>query len=254
MLCHSGCNQNLSNHIAGGRMRQLLRPEVFRTLTKLVRVGLLLASTWALPQQPNSVTITGNVVDSSGARMPDVQITLRDPAGSVKAKSATDSQGQFLLSGVDPGTYVLQAERKMFETEQREITVSASVHFPDLQIVMKVVGRRETVNVLQPQGYAVAATSVGTKTDVPLLQVPFSIQVVPQEVLQDQQVTRIEQAVSNISNVYQTDTWFGNFADQFVIRGFFNNQVVYRDGFRIDTGYSGKQETAIMEQIEVLKG
>ena len=47
---------------------------------------------------------------------------------------------------------------------------------------------------------------------------------------------------------------FSDFADQFVIRGFLNNQVVYRDGFRIDTGDSGKHETADIEQIEVLKG
>ena len=39
-----------------------------------------------------------------------------------------------------------------------------------------------------------------------------------------------------------------------MIRGFLNNQVVYRDGFRIDTSDSGKRETANIEQVEVLKG
>ena len=63
---------------------------------------------------------------------------------------------------------------------------------PDLQIVMKVATRRETVDVFQQEGYAVMATAIATKTDTPILEMPLSVQVVPQEVLQDQQVTRIE--------------------------------------------------------------
>ena len=117
---------------------------------------------------------------------------------------------------------------------------------------MKVATRRETVDVFQQQGYAVTATAIATKTDTPILEMPLSVQVVPQEVLQDQQVTRIEEAIPNVSGVYQTRAAFSDFADQFVIRGFLNNQVVYRDGFRIDTGNSGKHETTDIEQIEAL--
>ena len=236
-------------------MRQTVRsPVVFRSPT-LMFLCLMFAGGWVVAQQTqNSLTITGDVRDSSGASMPGAQITLRDAAGSVNAKTVTNSAGQFSISGVLPGEYVLQTERKMFETSRRDVSVSAAIPNAELRIVMKVESRKETVEVVGSQGYAVMATTVVTTTDTPILETPFSVQVVAQGVLQDQQVTRIEQAVQNISNVYQSREAFSDFADQFVIRGFLSSQVVYRDGFRIDTGNTGKQETANIEQIEVLKG
>jgi len=229
-------------------------PVIFRSPT-LMCLCLVFASAWAVAQPAtNSVTITGHVEDSSGASMVDAKITLRDAVGPLKARTTTNSAGQFSISSVLPGEYVLEAERKMFETSREQISVSEGKPAPDLQIVMKVATRRETVDVFQQEGYAVTATAMATKTDTPILEIPLSVQVVPQQVLQDQQVTRIEEAVRNVSGVYQTNAWYGEFADQFVIRGFLNSQVLYRDGFRMDTGYVGKHETANIEQIEVIKG
>ena len=233
--------------IAGSRV-------IFRSCT-LMCLCFMFASGWAVAQQtPSSATIIGHVEDSSGASMGGAKITLRDPAGTVRARAATNSAGRFSISGVLPGKYVLEAENKMFETLRAQISVSEGKPPPDLQIVMKVATRRETVDVFQQEGYAVMTTAIATKTDTPILEMPLSVQVVPQEVLQDQQVTRIEEAVRNVSGVYQTNAWYGRFADQFVIRGFLNYQVLYRDGFRMDTGYVGKHETANIEQIEVIKG
>ena len=218
-----------------------------------VCLWLVFASGWALAQQTTN-SVTGHVEDPSRASMAGAKITLRDAAGSVKARTATNSAGQFSISGVLPGEYVLEAEHKMFETSREQISISNGTPPPDLQIVMKVATRRETVDVFQQEGYAVTATSIATKTDTPILEIPLSVQVVPREVLQDQQVTRIDEAVRNVSGVYQTNAWSGEFADQFVIRGFLNYQVLYRDGFRMDTGFVGRHETANIEQIEVIKG
>jgi iron complex outermembrane recepter protein len=236
-------------------MKQIAGPTVtFRSLP-LLCMCLVFASVGVVARQTaNSVTIVGHVVDTSGASMAGTTITLRDAAGAVTARTATNSAGQFSISGVLPGEYALEAERKLFETSLEQISVSDGKPPFELQIVMKVATRRETIDVFQQEGYAVMATTIATKTDTPILELPLSVQVVPQEVLKDQQVTRIEEAVRNVSNIYQTKAAFSDFADQFVIRGFLNNQVVYRDGFRIDTGFSGKQETADIEQIEVLKG
>src|SRR5215469_12622901 len=237
-----------------GMKQTVCSPAIFRSPT-LMCLCLIFASGWAMAQQSaNSVTITGHVEDSAGASMSGVQITLRDARGAIKARTVTDSAGEFSISGILPGEYVLQSDRMLFETSRRDVFVSAETAPVELQIVMKVGSRKETVEVVGSQGYAVMATTVATKTDTPILETPLSVQVVPQEVLRDQQVTRIEQAVRNVSNVYQTKVAFSDFADQFVIRGFLSNQVVYRDGFRIDTGNTGKQETANIEQIEVLKG
>src|SRR5271166_6464839 len=151
----------------------------------LVCLCLILASGWVMAQ-PVATSVTGHVEDSSGASMAGAKITLLDDGGTVKAKTATNSAGQFSISGVLPGKYVLEAEHKMFETSRAQISVSEGEPPPDLQVVMKVATRRETVDVFQQEGYAVTATAIATKTDTPILEMPLSVQVVPQEVLQDQ--------------------------------------------------------------------
>ena len=63
---------------------------------------------------------------------------------------------------------------------------------PELDI--SVIGTRRN-------DYRVPNTSVGTKTDTPLRDIPQAIQVVPQQVLRDQQVTRLDDALRNTAGV-----------------------------------------------------
>lgn len=58
-----------------------------------------------------------------------------------------------------------------------------------------------------------------TRTNTPVMETPFSIQAVPQQVLRDQQAIRLDTAVQNVSGIIQTPT-NGSFSDGFLIRGF----------------------------------
>ncbi len=103
-----------------------------------------------------------------------------------------------------------------------------------------------------PAAYSKPNAVTATKTDTPIMQTPVSVQVVPQQVLQDQQVVLIEQALQNVSGVYT----IGNSGLQnvFTIRGFLANEY-YLDGVRVNT-VSGtpQRDLADIQQIEVLKG
>ncbi|MBP6077165.1 MAG: TonB-dependent receptor [Nitrosomonas sp.] len=93
-------------------------------------------------------------------------------------------------------------------------------------------------------------TSTATKTNTPVMQTPFSIQVLPRQVLQDRQSFRLQDALQNVSGV----TFFPNSLagqDAFTIRGFQTN-AYYRNGVFIpDNNFV---EMANVEQVEVLKG
>ncbi|MGQ0593752.1 MAG: TonB-dependent siderophore receptor [Gammaproteobacteria bacterium] len=107
----------------------------------------------------------------------------------------------------------------------------------------------------QETSYSVPNATTATKTDTPIMETPYSIKVVPQQVLQDQQVFRLEKALQNVSGVVQFPSNFGT-QDQFIIRGFDTNNV-YRDGFLLGDllgGGSTKRDTANLERVEVLKG
>src|SRR5690606_22613978 len=83
----------------------------------------------------------------------------------------------------------------------------------------------------------------------PIMETPVSIQVVPQQVLKDQQAYRIQDAVKNVSGVQQRFSTGGH--DRFVVRGFDLDEVVYRNGIRL-RGLNF--DLANVQQVEVLKG
>ena len=92
----------------------------------------------------------------------------------------------------------------------------------------------------QDQGYNPSQTSVETRTDTPLRDIPNIIQIVPQQVIKDRNVTNVNSALENVSGVQQS---FGNIT----VRGFTAQQTV-------DGGLSGAADFSNVEQVEVLRG
>ncbi len=100
--------------------------------------------------------------------------------------------------------------------------------------------------------YNVTNSSTATRTDTPLRDVPQSVQVVPQEVLRDQQVTRLDDALRNVPGVNQSFN-FGPITI-YTARGFEVTETnLLRDGL-IDTLAGQVSELSSIEQVEVLKG
>ncbi len=110
----------------------------------------------------------------------------------------------------------------------------------------------EVVVSAQAPAYAPGSAVTATKMDVPLKDLPASVQVVPKEVLQDRGVTRIEQVLENVSGVHAEPSYGGNGATFFNIRGFTSSNSL-RDGFR-NYGYDAFRDIQAIERVEVLKG
>lgn len=123
---------------------------------------------------------------------------------------------------------------------------------PAVQVVGKAV--YDATDPYNPD-YRLPNASTATKTDTPIMETPFSVQVVPKQVLQDQQVTRLEQGLKNVSGVTVFPGNQGG-SDAFIMRGFLND-TTYRDGILLPTilgGGTTKREVANLERVEVLKG
>ncbi len=109
--------------------------------------------------------------------------------------------------------------------------------------------------------YVLPDLSVGTKTDTPIMDTPLNVQVIPQQVLRDQQVITLDQALQNVSGVTVSNgaASNGNPFDSIVLRGFPATNI-YRNGFRVDGGSNAVASTVSAQQlanvasIEVLKG
>lgn len=98
--------------------------------------------------------------------------------------------------------------------------------------------------------YAASPLAGATKTAIPLLETPMSVQTVSREVMDDQQVITIKDALVNVSGVMQNEYEYYDFVQ---IRGFDNGYAAnYHNGLQLQaiTGL----ETALLENIEVIKG
>lgn len=112
----------------------------------------------------------------------------------------------------------------------------------------------ELVVTGEQDGYRVPNASAATRTDTPLRDIPQSIQVIPQEVLRDQQVTSTAEALKNITGLTISGAGGANTGTtdvQFKTRGFDGNAI--RNG--LPTGFAANSlEVSNIERIELLKG
>jgi len=138
-------------------------------------------------------------------------------------------EAQGLVFGVAPGT----------ETD-------ATQGEDAIQVV--VTGEQET-------GYRVPNASTATRTDTPILNIPASIQVIPRQILEDQQATQLNEALRNASSVSTRNSSL-SLTESVIIRGFDSSFNIFTNGFRNITGGSAavRRDVANIEQIEVLRG
>lgn len=199
-------------------------------------------------QGANSIRVT--VV---GTTVPKVEVVRSDASGRLRQRA--------LVLSVTPAadTTVQTTPALTPDSEQTEELVEPTdeaTQEPDeqLQEPAETVEEDQPIEIVvtgdREDGYSVPNATTGTRTDTPLRDIPQSIQVVPQQVLEDQQVIRLNDALRNVSGVRDDDVFAGTI-DRINIRGF-TQDVFLRDNFR--QSQFSLRETANLERIEVLKG
>ncbi|MGD1949583.1 MAG: TonB-dependent siderophore receptor [Leptolyngbyaceae cyanobacterium] len=103
------------------------------------------------------------------------------------------------------------------------------------------------------EGYNPSSATVGTRTDTPLRDIPQTIQVIPQAVIEDQQATQLSDVLQNATGVAQGQTSPRTFSNNFLIRGLDSSDSVLINGLPDPTGRD-VSFGANIEQVEVLRG
>ena len=236
-------------------------PDTNSRLVPILLLVFLLGVAWSVAgaQQPaGSTTITGQVEDTTGSVIIGARITLRDPFGNLVASATTNSQGQFSLSGVAPGQYVLQSENKGFEKSRRDVSVSAATTpaGPPLRITMHVESARQTVNVTDSSAYIIPDSTTATKSDTPIRDVPQAIEVRTRQILDDlggtQSSYEVGKTVAGVFNASNGQGDPGRNVPNFVVRGF-SSSAYLKDGHMVN-GWMSTIDMANIERVEFLKG
>ena len=102
--------------------------------------------TSALAQRTTTGTVTGKVVDSSGAVLPGVTVQLTSPEALGQFTGVTDGQGIYRVTNLPPATYDVRAELSGFGTVIRKAPVRLNA-VTEVDFTMSVGTVSETVTV-----------------------------------------------------------------------------------------------------------
>ncbi|WP_252274218.1 TonB-dependent siderophore receptor [Pseudomonas subflava] len=102
-------------------------------------------------------------------------------------------------------------------------------------------------------GYRATRSSTATRTDTDIRDTPQSIQVVPTQVIEDLNSTRIDRALDFAGGVSRQNNFGGLTFLNYSVRGFTTGEL-YRNGFAVNRGSYSAPDTSAIERIEVLKG
>ncbi|MDJ1496520.1 TonB-dependent receptor [Cytophagaceae bacterium DM2B3-1] len=195
-------------------------------------------------------TLSGIVSDVKGKPVELASVTLKN----TKIGVSTKSDGSFTLS-VPAGDYTVLVSSIGYEVYQQPVlvkdneTVTLSISLNEAAETLQqveITGRKETT-------YKNDATFVATKSSTLIKDIPQSVSYVTKEILQDQGVFRVNEAVKNISGVSQF-----TFYNDLTIRGHRvsgnDNYGSLVNGMRSFASFWKQGLTPHLERIEVLKG
>ena len=94
----------------------------------------------------SSTSVTGTVVDVTGAVVPNASVEIRNPVSGFERSTATDSTGKFSIPNVPFNPYHLTVTGQGFNSYAQDIDVRSVVPV-NLNISLKVKGSAETVTV-----------------------------------------------------------------------------------------------------------
>ncbi|PYT56314.1 MAG: hypothetical protein DMG43_00445, partial [Acidobacteria bacterium] len=109
-------------------------------------LGLFAFATSARAQGLNA-TLSGAVMDQSGATVADAELTLTNRATGFEMKATSNDRGEYTFRNLTPGTYDLKVTKTGFENYiQKDIslTINAAAH---ADAVLKVGAATQTVTV-----------------------------------------------------------------------------------------------------------
>lgn len=188
----------------------------------------------------------------SGNRRPEeaLQSLL---AGTGVTYRLTDSNAVMLVPGAAlPGASLpgMEGQGSFQEPVDRPIDVAEPKPVKVPEIVVKETRKQESA-----QAYTANEASTAMRIPVPIHDIPRSVEAITRQVMEDQKVIRMNDALRNVSGVFLSQSQGGR-GGEFTIRGFTSTLNVFKNGFRDDSTFSSRSSRDVinLESIEVVKG
>ena len=136
---------------------------------RVTGLALVVLLCWAIPlhAQNSNASITGTVMDQSGAMVPNAELTLTLTTSGTVKKATTGQDGIFAFPNIPVGTYELQCTSQGFETFiQRGITLHLN-DVVNIPVSLKLGAATQTIEVsanASPLNFQNAVVKQGVST------------------------------------------------------------------------------------------
>ena len=216
-------------------------------------VEIVLQTTQGKVLQPVTLTLGRTYIaniPNAVLALPQGEFRQDNPASGITRVSVTQATANSIRVAVTGKAALPQVQ--LYDSPKEGLIFSFTPGTSTAQPTAEAEEQREIVVTGEQEGYRVPDTSVGTRTDTPLRDIPQSIQIVPQQVLQDRQARSITDGLENVSGVTSISTAAGS-RDVFTIRGFENYTNALVNGLP-DPQITSDSSFVNVERLEVLKG
>ena len=158
----------------------------------LALVGLFMVTPYSQAQtaQERKGAITGKVIDTGGGILPGAKISV-DPGG---VEVVSDAQGEFLVTGLAPGTYNVTISYVGFATSTKSIAVAAGqIVSADVQLPVASENLQVLVTAPRASGEAEAVNRERTADNI--------LQVLPADVIRSLPNANMADALGRLPSV-----------------------------------------------------
>lgn len=208
----------------------------------LIPVFLLLISNLVAGQALSNVL--GTVTGPNGNPEEGVHIFLvQTPHGT-----SSNSDGTFEIKNVPTGQYTLAISKVGFEEQRQPLIVKTGQNNTINIILVASTYHLDEVSVYGQKRKTIHAL----RLDIPLEQTPLSLNIVPQELLQQQQAIFLEDALKNVSGVSKYGSY--GLSDNVNIRGFDIGLAGGPENYRVNGVMLRTPYSNYVEEVQVLKG
>ena len=216
---------------------------MFRSLYALALLCAL-----AAPAAAQTASVSGTILDQSGAAVPGATVTLSGPGGT--ASTTSGSRGDYNFANLANGTYHVTATLSGFAPATRDVAVSgANVEVPAISLALANLSDTIVVSA--------------TKSDSALIDAPATISVVTSEVLASTPAQNYGDLLRSLPgvNVIQLSARDINVTNRQGTNTLSNSQLVLLDDRSIYLDFFGlvlwdflPANMSDIKQIEVIRG
>jgi iron complex outermembrane receptor protein len=192
--------------------------------------------------------IRGKIVSSDGFALSGISLIFDT---SLITKS-TNNSGEFYFENFPIGLHTITLEGIGLKKQFKEIKVVKN----EITIVEFIL--EDSINTLQEVLIFIIESpnkkkeSIFSGLDIKPIDLPQSIQIIGNSVIQQQQTLRLSEVIKNVNGVY-VGSARGGAQESFWSRGYdMSANNMFKNGFRMTGG--SMPEVATLEKIEILKG